>query len=375
VPAQIEGGVLLIHGLTDSPYSMKSLAEIFYAANFYVLSLRMPGHGTIPAALNGVSWKDWLAAARVGARHVHEKAGEDKPFFMAGYSNGAAVSLLYTLDSLKNKDMVSPDHVFLLSPAIGISELARMAYWLKFASILPGFEKAKWQSVFPEYDPFKYNSFPLNAATQSYTLSKVIQKRIDKMKADGSLSRLPAVTTFQSVVDSTVIAKDVLAAFYDKLSPGGHEVIAFGTNQNVFLENFLKTPPIESLSTRGVHDKLSYTLTLITNDRESQEVIARTKEANKTEWHDTPLNVSWPESVYSLSHVALPFPMDDGLYGLHPVSDSNDHIQLGNVYLRGEKHALRISESNLMRFRCNPFWDYVKIRVNDVIRDSKGDLQ
>ena len=38
VPERIEGGVLLIHGLTDSPYSMKTLADIFYEANFYVLA-------------------------------------------------------------------------------------------------------------------------------------------------------------------------------------------------------------------------------------------------------------------------------------------------------------------------------------------------
>src|SRR5262249_58707801 len=45
-PSQVRGAVLLVHGLTDSPYSMRSLAELFFARGFYVLVLRLPGHGT-----------------------------------------------------------------------------------------------------------------------------------------------------------------------------------------------------------------------------------------------------------------------------------------------------------------------------------------
>jgi pimeloyl-ACP methyl ester carboxylesterase len=88
VPDRIEGGILLIHGLTDSPYSMKDLAELFYKDNFYVLALRMPGHGTVPAGLTDVSWKDWMAALKIGVAHVRQKAGSDHPFYLAGYSNG-----------------------------------------------------------------------------------------------------------------------------------------------------------------------------------------------------------------------------------------------------------------------------------------------
>ena len=44
-----------------------------------MLALRMPGHGTVPAGLTDVVWEDWLAAVRVGVRHVREKIGPDKP--------------------------------------------------------------------------------------------------------------------------------------------------------------------------------------------------------------------------------------------------------------------------------------------------------
>ena len=67
---EVVGGALLIHGLTDSPYSMRAVGETLKASGYYGLALRMPGHGTVPAALTTAVWEDWLAAVRVGVRHV-----------------------------------------------------------------------------------------------------------------------------------------------------------------------------------------------------------------------------------------------------------------------------------------------------------------
>ena len=55
VPVNIQGGALLLHGLTDSPYSLRRIGEILLGKGFYVLGLRLPGHGTIPGALTEVS--------------------------------------------------------------------------------------------------------------------------------------------------------------------------------------------------------------------------------------------------------------------------------------------------------------------------------
>ncbi len=49
VPAQIRGGALLVHGLTDAPYSLHAVADLLASQGIYALSLRMPGHGTVPA--------------------------------------------------------------------------------------------------------------------------------------------------------------------------------------------------------------------------------------------------------------------------------------------------------------------------------------
>ena len=69
-PAVVKGGVLLLHGMTDSPYTLRHLATMFHAKGFYVLNLRLPGHGTIPAELDRLEWQDWQAAVKLGAKHV-----------------------------------------------------------------------------------------------------------------------------------------------------------------------------------------------------------------------------------------------------------------------------------------------------------------
>src|SRR5207245_7789636 len=69
---EIRGGVLLLHGLTDSPYSVRAEAELYAREGFYALALRVPGHGTIPGALTEARWEDWRAADRLGARAVRE---------------------------------------------------------------------------------------------------------------------------------------------------------------------------------------------------------------------------------------------------------------------------------------------------------------
>lgn len=66
-PEDIKGGVLLLHGLTDSLYSLRHIGEMFARQGFYVLSLRMPGHGTIPGGsigLNGEIGRRLQSSAR-----------------------------------------------------------------------------------------------------------------------------------------------------------------------------------------------------------------------------------------------------------------------------------------------------------------------
>ncbi|WP_315974487.1 hypothetical protein [Microvirga sesbaniae] len=48
------GAAVFLHGLTDSPYSLRHLAEFYRRRGFVAIGIRLPGHGTVPAALTEV---------------------------------------------------------------------------------------------------------------------------------------------------------------------------------------------------------------------------------------------------------------------------------------------------------------------------------
>ena len=106
---EIKGGVLLVHGLTDSPYHLKAIGEIFFDNGFYVIGLRLPGHGTVPGGLLNVTWEEWYSAVKFGARMVLGKIEnrKDSKFYVGGFSTGGALTLRYFLETSSEKLKVS----------------------------------------------------------------------------------------------------------------------------------------------------------------------------------------------------------------------------------------------------------------------------
>ena len=53
------------------------------------------------------------------------------------------------------------------------------------------------------------------------------------------------------------------------------------------------------------------------------------------------LGIRYPPEIFSMSHVSIPFPLEDPLYGLYPDTSYEDFgIQLGTLAPRGERGAL-----------------------------------
>ena len=81
-------------------------------------------------------------------------------------------------------------------------------------AVFPAFAKAAWLGIVPEFNPFKYNSFPVNGARQSSLVARALQEQIARHARDGRLAELPPVLTFQSVVDFTVSTRAIVNALY-----------------------------------------------------------------------------------------------------------------------------------------------------------------
>lgn len=77
------------------------------------------------------------------------------------------------------------------------------------------------------------------------------------------------------------------------------------------------------------------------------------------------LGLDYPDEVFSLSHVALPFPITDSLYGMEPDKTENFGAHLGAMAVRGERGILIVSMDALIRMSSNPFFPYLLGRIEE----------
>ncbi len=370
-------GVLLLHGMSDSPYSLHSLAERLHKEGAWVVGLRIPGHGTAPVGLVDTTWQDMAAAVRLAMQHLRVQV-KDGQLYMVGYSNGGALSVQYALSSLEDESLPRPQGLVLLSPEIGVTKLAALAVWQERLGRVLGMEKLAWNSILPEYDPFKYGSFALNAGKQAHLITNEIQNQISRLGSREALNGMPPILAFQSVVDATVTAPALVEGLFDRLPAGQHELMLYDINRYTEIEPILTSNPttwIDSMLRGREHD---YAVALVTNQNEtSKQVVVLSRQANSKTTTECALDAKWPTGVYSLSHVALPFSADDLLYGNIDIEDTNV-LQLGNVALRGERGVLQISAAELLRLRWNPFYPYQEQRILDhlgLVKMSNSDCR
>lgn len=184
-----KAAVLLIHGLTDSPYLFHDLANSFVEQGISVRTLLLPGHGTAAEALVDIDQADWREAASYAIKSM---LNDFDNVYLGGFSTGGALVVDYlnrnTLSEIEQQKLKG---VMLWSPA---SEAKAGMAWA-----------AKYVSWFSDYldeaadiDFAKYESFPANAGAQVHAL----MKRIEPQKLKG-LRNTPFFVV-ASEVDQTI---------------------------------------------------------------------------------------------------------------------------------------------------------------------------
>ena len=117
----------------------------------------------------------------------------------------------------------------------------------------------------PEYNPFKYNSFPANAGNQSHRVSSFVRAEIADAARSGLIDRLPPILAFQSIVDATVSTSAVVHDLFDRLRGNGHELVVFDINRGAGLEPYIRPADAALVSTLAAGGARIYRRTLITN--------------------------------------------------------------------------------------------------------------
>jgi len=83
-------GVLLVHGFTGSPASMRPWAEALAGRGYAVEVPLLPGHGTRWQDLNQVEWSDWYDTASAALDRLR---ADCEAVVVAGLSMGGSVAL------------------------------------------------------------------------------------------------------------------------------------------------------------------------------------------------------------------------------------------------------------------------------------------
>lgn len=366
IPEQpAKGGILLLHGLSDSPYHLRSIARLFQEQGYRVVCLRLPGHGTVPSALKDIHWRDWVEAVDYGVNTLREELG-DLPFFMGGFSTGGALSVHYSLRQALDQADLMPEKVFLFAPAMGVSAAASFADWHYTLSWLPFFEKFQWTDVEPEYDPYKYNSFPKNAADQIYDLTQENLKLIKQVqKRYPDRSQLPSFYSFISIADATV-SPQALMDMYAAIGSEESELMLFDVNrlQPEFFQSEYAQLEVEKITQMKGWQSTLNVLANLPNDTLADAYLAEATiwdtqngQLQAVSGADT---ISWPPFHFALSHVCIPISTEDEIYG--------QDGWLGSLNAKGERGVLTFSSNNLIRIRYNPFYSLMEKRIVSLIQ-------
>lgn len=351
------GVAVLLHGLTDSPYSMLATAQTLAGAGYNVVAPRIPGHGFAVAGLLQARWEDWTAAVRIAVRHAAEHPASQQSLLIAGYSNGGLMAVDYALRCDDIDDLPCPDGLVLMSPGIAITPIAVVTNWHAAISWIPYFEQFKWAAILPEVDPFKFTSFPKQAAWEVYKISKRTHEMLNEPQ---EAAKLPPILTFQSVVDNTISAPAIVSHLYDKLPANGSELVVYDINRDSTLLHLIRNAPDDPVDYFESAAPLNFGVAILRNrNRNSVDVDSWFLAAGLREPVINETNLSWPDDIFSLSHIALPFRVDDLVYGDRSArSADNPGIVFGALAPRGEQGVLLLTSDYFLRARHNPFFGF-----------------
>lgn len=88
-------GVVVLHGFTGNPSSMRGVADSMVTAGFDVELPRLPGHGTSIDDMRSTGWHDWLGETQ---RAIDDVVARVDAAVVVGQSMGATLALAAALE-------------------------------------------------------------------------------------------------------------------------------------------------------------------------------------------------------------------------------------------------------------------------------------
>lgn len=203
-----EAAVLLCHGFTGSPASLRAWAEDLVARGFTVDLPRLPGHGTHWRDLNATEWTDWYARVDQAFRRL---AAEHRVVFVFGLSMGGALALRLAAE---HADRVAG--VVLVNPSVHDPDPRLRALPL-LKHLVPSLAGITNDIARPGADELGYDRLPLRALHSLTRLWRDVRGRLGQVTAP--------LLLFRSATDHVVDPSSARMILDAVNSPATEEIV------------------------------------------------------------------------------------------------------------------------------------------------------
>src|SRR5215217_2374756 len=158
-------GVLLVHGFTGSPASMKPWARSLADQGYAVEVPLLPGHGTRWQDLNRVAWTDWYAEAEKAFDRLRESCAT---VVVGGLSTGGCVALRLAEERGQQVSGVLLVNAFVSSIRTELQALPVIKH------LIPSLRGVVNDIKKPDQDEHGYHRLPLKGLAEVMTMWKVV---------------------------------------------------------------------------------------------------------------------------------------------------------------------------------------------------------
>lgn len=205
-------GILLIHGLGDSPWSFSDIGPALAAQGFLVRTILLPGHGSRPADMIEVSHSDWQALVDKQVALLKADADVDE-IYLGGFSTGGNLAYLAA-----DQDS-AVQGLMLFSPGFKSDEpLARLTPLLAIFKEWLLTAEPEYVTNYARYSAMPTNGFAQYAHTSSAVLAQLNQHPYEKPV-------VMVLTEHDSVLDT----HEIRALFGQRFTHPDSRLIWFGT--------------------------------------------------------------------------------------------------------------------------------------------------
>lgn len=206
-----KGGVLLVHGLGDSPWSFHDIGRTLADQGYIVRTVLLPGHGTRPEDMLDVTLQQWQQVVREQAAQLSREVPK---VYLGGFSTGANLVLDYAYEH----DNIAG--LLLFSPAFrSDSAYVWLTPWISWARPWLAAPDADGR---PTQTPVRYLNVPTNGFAQFHHSSVLARQRLEQKPYTKPVFMV--VTEHDSVLDTGF----VLDSFNQRFTHPGSRLVWYG---------------------------------------------------------------------------------------------------------------------------------------------------